>query len=352
MLADLTSLRKLFIKGTGSRIGNVVVRIIPIVTACIAILAGCSDVSDQGSKPQPAYAAASDLETFCDRLPRPAYAHLNKHPVSNDWFEVYEMAAGVWAIYEPFQWEEVISYLIAGTESAVLFDTGNGIGKIKPIVDQLTDKPVLVLNSHSHFDHIGGNYEFDEILSVGTQFSTDKAKGARSEQISMEVSSEALCKGLPEGVSRQNHQTRPFSISRIVADGEVLDLGGRELEVLHLPGHTDDTIALLDRNAGLLWSGDSFYEGPIWLFFPETDLAAYQQSVKRLASLASDLKAVFPAHNTPIADPALLIDLQKNLDLVVAGKISATPVGDGNVEFKFDRFSFLMREDYYRVDND
>jgi len=81
-------------------------------------------------------------------------------------------------------------------------------------------------------------------------------------------------------------------------------------------------------------------------------LAAYQQSVVRLASLAHDLNAVFPAHNTPMADPALLIDLQKNLDLVLAGEINSTPIGDGNVEFKFNGFSFLMREDYYRVDED
>jgi glyoxylase-like metal-dependent hydrolase (beta-lactamase superfamily II) len=328
------------------------VRIIPALAVSIAVLSGCDKVSDQVSEQQPAFAGASEIETFCDRLPRPAYAHLEKHHVSNDWFEVYEVAADVWAIYEPFQWQEVISYLIVGTQSAVLFDTGNGIGKIRLIVSQLTDKPVRVLNSHSHFDHLGGNYEFDEVLSVGTHFSKEKARGARSEQITMEVSSEALCKALPDGVTRQNHRTRPFSISATVKDGDVLDTGGRVLEVLRIPGHTDDSIALLDRDAGLLWSGDSFYEGPIWLFFPETDLVAYQQSVARLASLVPSLKAVFPAHNTPVADPALLTDLQKNLDQVLAGEINPMPVGDGNVEFKFRRFSFLMREDYYRVDDD
>ena len=215
----------------------------------------------------------------------------------------------------------------------------------------LTDKPVRVINSHSHFDHIGGNYEFDEVLSIGTSFSIDKARGARNEQISTEVSPEALCKALPEGVTPQNHRIRPFSITAMIEDGHVLDIGGRELEVLRTPGHTDDAIALLDRKAGLLWSGDSFYEGPIWLFFPETDLAAYQDSVARLAALAPELNAVFPAHNTPKADPALLSELQENLALVLAGEIDPVPVGDGNVEFKFDRFSFLMREDYYRLDD-
>ena len=331
-------------------VAELIVKRIPTLSLCFFMLASCSDAPSPEVDETTAYAGAADLDTFCDRLPRAAYANLQKHAASDDWFEVYEVASGVFAIYEPFQWQEVISYLIAGTDSAVLFDTGNGISKIRPIVDRLTDKPVRVLNSHSHFDHVGGNYEFDEILSIGTPFSRDKARGAGNEQISLEVSPEALCKALPEGVTQQSHQIRPFSISAKIDDGDVLDIGGRELEVLQIPGHTDDAIALLDRSAGLLWSGDSFYEGPIWLFFPETDLAAYQSSVARLAALAPDLKAVFPAHNTPKSDPALLTDLQKNLELVLTGEIEPTPVGDGNVEFKFRRFSFLMREDYFRVD--
>jgi len=115
--------------------------------------------------------ARADLADFCAGLPRAAYAAFEKHEISNDWFEVYEVGPDIWAIYEPFQWQEVISYLIVGTDKALLFDTGNGLGDIKAIVDQLTDKPITVLNSHSHFDHIGGNYQFDNILSVSTDFS-------------------------------------------------------------------------------------------------------------------------------------------------------------------------------------
>ena len=316
----------------------------------VGIVCGCTDGAEQSAAQVASYSSAAELESFCDRLPRPAYAKFQKHSVSNDWFEVYEVAPGVYAIYEPFQWQEVISYLIVGTDSAVLFDTGNGIGDIRAIVDQLTDKRLRVLNSHSHFDHIGGNYQFDEILSIATPFSVSKAKGSQGELMQQEVSSDALCKGLPDGVTPENHRTRPFSISQTVADGDVLDIGGRKLEVLHVPGHTDDSIALLDRAAGFLWSGDSFYEGPIWLFFPETDLAAYDKSVTKIASLVPQLTAVFPAHNTPKANPELLVLLRENLEKVLAGLIEPTPVGDGNVEFRFQDFSFLMREDYYRID--
>ncbi len=330
-------------------------RLIPEMTKllfpvlCLAISVGCSESANSVGEQPESYASAADLETFCDRLPRAAYANYQKHEASDDWFEVYEVEPDVFAIYEPFQWQEVISYLIVGSESAVLFDTGNGIGDIKAVVDRLTDRSVRVINSHSHFDHVGGNYQFEDILSVSTVFARDRAKGMRSDELLMEVSPEALCKGLPEGVRREDHQTRPYAISKKLVDGNVLDIGGRKLQVIRLPGHSDDSIALLDRDAGLLWSGDSFYEGPIWLFFPETDLAAYRESVAKLALLAPELKAVFPAHNTPGADPALLVKLHDNLDRVLSGKVDPMPVSDGNVEFRFEDFSFLMREDYNRL---
>ena len=316
------------------------------------MLAACTEAENKSPEQAVSYSSAADLESFCDRLPRPAYADLKKHLSSNDWFEVYEVEPGIFAIYEPFQWQEVISYLIVGTESAVLFDTGNGIGNIRAIVDQITDKSIIVLNSHSHFDHIGGNFQFERVLSIATDFTLARTGGIQSDELRMEASPEALCKGLPEGVSPENHQTQPFSIAATIADGDVVDIGGRHLEILHIPGHTDDSIALLDREAGFLWSGDSFYEGPIWLFFPETDLVAYQQSVARLAAVAVNLKAVFPAHNTPKAKPLLLARLRENLDQVLMGKVEPVPVPDGNVEFRFDGFSLLMRENYHSLPAD
>ncbi len=325
-------------------------RMIPGAILCMFALQGaCADTSGASDTAE-SYASAADLGTFCDRLPRPAYSAFTLDAASDDWFEVYEVESGIFAIYEPFQWQEVISYLILGSESALLFDTGNGIGSIRAVVARLTDKPVTVINSHSHFDHIGGNHQFERILSVSTNFSLGKTSGSQTEELLLEVSPEALCRPLPDGLDPAEHRTRPYSIAGKLADGDVIDLGTRQLEVLHVPGHTDDAIALIDRDAGFLWSGDSFYEGPIWLFAPETDLVAYRSSVARLAELAPGLVAVFPAHNTPRADPALLGALDRQLERVFAGDVNPEPAGDGNVEFRFDRFSLLLREDYYRID--
>ena len=324
-------------------------KIIPgLLCLGLALASAGAQTTEQPEEPA-AYASAAELGSFCERLPRPAYASYAQDEASDDWFEVYEVESGVWAIYEPFQWQEVISYLIVGTESAILFDTGNGIGDIRRVVEQLTDRPIRVLNSHGHFDHVGGNHQFGEILSRGTAFSLQKTAGVEGDAIRAEVSAAALCRALPAGVEPAEHRIRPYRITRTIDDGDVLDIGGRELEVLLVPGHTDDAVALLDREAGLLWSGDTFYEGPIWLFFPETDLAAYRTSVARLASLVPELRAVFPGHNTPKADPQLLIQLHQSFEQVIAGRVEPEPVADGNVEFRFPGFSFLMRQDYYRL---
>ena len=289
-----------------------------------------------------------DLESFCDNLPRPVYSQFTKHNSSNDWFEVYQFEHNVWAIYEPFQWQEVISYLIIGNKSALLVDSGNGIGDIKAIVDQLTDKPVLVLNTHSHFDHIGGNYQFETILSPSTKFSISNSKGNNSQIIKTEVSTEALCKDLPKGVTQKNHVIKPYSITSEIKDGDIIDLGGRKVEILQIPGHTDDSVALFEEESGYLWTGDSFYEGPIWLWFPETDLPAYHQSISRLAALVPQLKALFPAHNIPYSNPSLLTETQKAFQLIFEGKAKSRPYTtfEGTVIYEFNGFGFLMRDDY------
>ena len=95
---------------------------------------------------------------WCRALPRPEYKPLERVRVSDPWFEVYRVATDVFAIYEPHQAEEVISYLILGTRQAMLFDTGMGISDIQKVTAELTQLPIVVLNSHTHVDHVGGNW--------------------------------------------------------------------------------------------------------------------------------------------------------------------------------------------------
>jgi glyoxylase-like metal-dependent hydrolase (beta-lactamase superfamily II) len=262
--------------------------------------------------------------------------------VSDPWFEVYKPASKVFAIYEPHQSEEVISYLIVGGKRALLFDTGMGISDIKRVTLELTTLPILVLNSHTHNDHVGGNWEFSTVYGRDTEFTRNNALGSR-EDAQAEIASDQICGALPPGFDPQTYQTRAWKIAAFTHDGDKFDLGGRTLEVLATPGHTPDSIALIDRANGLLFTGDTYYPAPIWLFRPETDLAAYAASIRRLAVLEPDIKQVLGAHNIPVASPAVLRKLVAAFDKVHAGKIPATPDSPRKVLYKTDGFTFLMR---------
>jgi len=283
---------------------------------------------------------------WCRQLPRPEYKALERVPVRSDWFEVYRVRPGVFALYEPQQAEEVISYLVVGSRQALLFDTGMGISSIRAVVRQLTKLPVVVLNSHTHYDHVGGNREFSDILGMDTAFTRERAaKGYFNEVMRTEVSPENLCGPLPKGFDPGAYHVPPFRIARTVRDGSVIDLGGRKLEVVAVPGHTPDSIALLDRANRLLFTGDTFYVGPIWLFEPETDLAAYARSTARLASLADGdrVDLLLPGHNTPAASPAYLGKLRDAAQAIVAGKLKETSRENGQRRFQFDGFAVLTR---------
>ena len=278
---------------------------------------------------------------WCDDLPRPANRALDRVGLRADWFEVYRVADGVFAIAEPYQFQEVISYLIVGTRAALLFDSGLGMVPIAPVVKDLTTLPVTVLNSHTHFDHVGGNAEFERVLAMDTAYTRANTGGFTHEMLKGEVAPEAFCRPLPAGIDSAAYHSRPWTATSFIKDGHKIDLGGRTLEVLASPGHTPDAVALFDADAGLLFTGDTFYEGTVWLFVPETSLSAYATSVDRLAALVPRLKKILPAHNGTSLSPKLLTELREAVTTVRTHPGSGKVTGEGQVTFTFRHFSIL-----------
>jgi glyoxylase-like metal-dependent hydrolase (beta-lactamase superfamily II) len=285
--------------------------------------------------------AQADVSGWCKELPRPEYKSLERVNSGDPWFEVYKPAPGVLAIYEPHQWEETISYLIIGEKRALLFDTGMGISDIEKVTAELTRLPITVLNSHTHPDHVGGNWEFDDVEGMDTDYTRANAKGSR-EAAQQEIAQGHICGSLPPRFDPKQYVTRPWKIKSYIHDGSQIKLGGRTIEVLAIPGHTPDSIALLDRANGLLFTGDTYYPATIYLEGAGTDLDAYGASVKRLAALAPKLKLALGAHNIPVAPPSALPQLAAAFELVRAGKAQATPESPGYVTYKVGGFSFLM----------
>ena len=277
---------------------------------------------------------------WCKSQPRPAYRKLERVKIPDPWFEVYKIAPGVLAIYEPHQFEEVISYLVLGTQRALLFDTGMGISNIKAVVEGLTGLPVSVVNSHTHNDHVGDNWRFTDVYGMPTDFTRTNAKGSTVDA-QAELAPGQLCGTLPPGFDAKSYRTRAFHISHWLEDGDKIDLGDRTLEIISTPGHTPDSICLLDRRNGLLFTGDTFYLGPIYLYRPETDLDAYVLSVKRLAELTPRLQLLLPAHNVPVAAPDYLPRVLAAIQQVRHGQ--SKPVStEGKREYRFEDFSFLL----------
>lgn len=279
---------------------------------------------------------------WCRALPRPEYKSLERVPVSDPWFEVYKSAPNVFAIYEPHQAEETIGYLIVGEKRALEFDTGMGISDFRKVTSELTKLPIIVLNSHTHDDHVGSNWQFDTVYGMDTDFTRKNAEGSR-EDAQAEITPDQICGTVPHGFDPKTYETRPWKITAYIHDGEKFDLGGRTIEVITTPGHTPDSISLIDRANGLLFTGDTYYPAPIWLFRPETDIDAYARSIRRLAALERQVKLVLGAHNVPVAPPSVLPQLVAAFDKVRSGKVRPAHDSPGKVIYKVDGFSFLMR---------
>ncbi len=304
------------------------------------------DGPDSGAPPVPTEmmeATQTISPYWCKALPRPEYKALERVLPSDPWFEVYKVSPGVFAIYEPHQAEEVISYLIVGTKQALLFDTGMGIANIRKVITQLTSRPVVVLNSHTHNDHVGGNSLFTFVYGMDTDFTRQSAKGSRDDA-QEELAPGMICGNLPKGFDAKTYATKPWHVSLFVKNGFKINLGGgRVLEIISTPGHTPDAICLIDRANGLLFTGDTYYPAPIWLYRPETNLDAYVASVKQLAELAPQVKLVLGAHNIPVADPSVLPRLVTAIEAVRAGSVEAKPLEGGKATYTTDGITFLLK---------
>lgn len=248
----------------------------------------------------------------------------------SSWFDVRRLEPGVHLIGEP---GHVNSFLIEGTSSAVLLDTGLGVANIRSVAEALTALPLLVVNSHYHFDHVGGNHLFGDIAihRLGAPLLQEPVSPELSQRY-MEytqrllqawgpykraddlyfhlITAERLIRPLPDGFEPARYATVPSQASRLLEDGDVLDLGGRRLQVLHTPGHSPDCICLLDAENGLLFGGDTVNTGPIYAHLPDSNLDAFAASASRLASLQSGVRRVFVCHFMRLEnEPRLLAEI-------------------------------------------
>jgi hydroxyacylglutathione hydrolase len=192
--------------------------------------------------------------------------------MKNNPYEVHQVDASCWRIEE----NGVRAFLITGTEKALLVDTGFGTGNIKEIVDNMTDLPLMLVNTHTDRDHIGCNSLFEKAYMHPSEY-------------------DRYNQGVGAGLT-----VEPFW------EGDRIELGGRSFEVILIPGHTPGSIALLDAENRVLFSGDSVQAGTIYMFGPGRNIKAYIASMIKLAVISNRFDTVYPSHGPiPISSDIL-----------------------------------------------
>lgn len=247
----------------------------------------------------------------------------------NEWFTVDKIDGDTFVISEYKHPEETHCYLLCGNSKSLLIDTGLGVGDISETVKRLTDKPVIAAATHIHWDHIGGHRSFPEFYAHSAELDWLNGKFP----LPVEAVRKMLSEGdLPGEFELENYTIFQGKPSRILNDGDIIDLGGRTVEVIHTPGHSPGHMCFWEARMGNLFTGDLIYKGKLYANFPSTDPAEYLKSVKRLAELP--VKRLFPGHHSLDVTPKLISDILSGLE--------KTDLTHGGGEFVFTNWSILL----------
>lgn len=187
----------------------------------------------------------------------------------------------------------VRAYLFTGNDKALLIDTTMTDGDIAAAIRTVTDLPVILLNTHCDPDHIACNNRFEQTLIHPMEFDLYKANSK-------------------EG----------FAAPAAINDGDVIDLGGRCFEVIHIPGHTFGSIALLNKEEKFLVSGDSIGVGPIFMFGETRNLNSLIESLTKLKGRMDSFDKVYTSHGDFCLPASFIDNILKCADELKKGKLS------------------------------
>ena len=199
-------------------------------------------------------------------------------------------------------------YLVVGEKAAMLVDSMYGVGSLKEFCKTLTDRPVIHVCTHFHGDHTGGSYEFPDVWISPKDFESFYASAARSGGNAMRT---AERRTLPEyrDQLRQEDMIEPREVRlHPLFEGDLIDLGGKEIEVIDVPGHTAGEIVLLDRKARCLYSGDACNTNTLLGLDPKCCVTEYLENLKKLNTYRSDFDTLFNGHdiqNATIVDEGI-----------------------------------------------
>jgi glyoxylase-like metal-dependent hydrolase (beta-lactamase superfamily II) len=238
----------------------------------------------------------------------------------DDYFVVQQLDADTYAIGEPRYYQGNYSYLLLGRARAVLFDGGPGLRDIVPVVRALTGLRVTVIASHLHYDHVGALGHLDRTAMLDLPELRDRVRDG------------GLQLGRYEFLGFLDHLRAPrVRVDEWWRPGSRVDLGGREIEVIHAPGHTPTSLVVHDRQRRQLFAGDFIYPSTLYGFLPGASRSAYLATTRRLRQSISDDTSIYTAHlgdtrsgiSAPRATAADLDSLRDTLQRIEDGQAAA-----------------------------
>jgi glyoxylase-like metal-dependent hydrolase (beta-lactamase superfamily II) len=213
-------------------------------------------------------------------------------------------------------------YLLEGTQSALLIDAGFGLGNLRDFVKSLTSKPLAIVNTHAHPDHTGGNYQFLKVHVGAADLESTKSS---LDPIATREMAKMVMKDIVIADSLKFPDTLHLVATDLVPinDGYIFKLGGRDVRVITLPGHSPGSLCLLDVNSKFLFTGDNSTE--TWLFFKDSlPVETYLKSLQKLNKSKSKFSTLFPGHGPPLSNTTV-DELIACCQLILSGKGEIKP---------------------------
>lgn len=232
-----------------------------------------------------------------------------------NYYEIISIKENIYHIYEP---GDVGSTLIVGSEKAMLIDTGFGFEDIRPVVESITNLPLIVVNTHGHIDHNGGNRYFEQVWmhpdDVETYEDYQKIQkplvAARFEGIRKAAGKAPIW---PEDFDRMAWYEADTKEFLWLSDGQCFDLGDKQrVEVILVPGHTVGSVMLFDWKSHILFPGDDL-DYSLWMHF---NTSAYVYAYKKRLKILENypIEGILPAHKKCLLSPWLIQRMDKAIE--------------------------------------
>lgn len=211
---------------------------------------------------------------------------MHRSPIK-EWFSLQRLEQGVSLIGEPHikAFYRCNIWHVTGRNVNLLVDSGMGVVPLRPLVARLSEKRTIAVASHTHFDHIGGHHEFEERLVHGRESDVMARPDRKNTLADPYVSDEIFTALPPAPYESTDYQVNGAAATRLLENGDGIDLGDRHFEVIHTPGHSPGGIMLWEAATGILFSGDTVYDGPLIDDAYHSNVDDYLESMKRILDL-------------------------------------------------------------------